>query len=181
MVSIINSSVGAFIIVLILFVVLVVTVKKGNRWNLITIRMGKINSSNFHSLFKIFLLFLSLTIYTRSPAAYKAFSSFGLFQLPSTNTLKVHVQSNAEAAGEVEKHLLSERSKYNARVQNRSCGLSNPPLCQGPFISDEVKVAAKLHWNSCNDQKFGHTMTAKEMTSLHDIYTLLDEELAVKS
>ena len=89
-------------------------------------------------------------------------------------------RSNAEAAGEIEKRLLSERNKYDARIQqHRSCGLSNSPLCQGALIFDEVKVAAKLHWNSRDDQIVGHAMTAKEMPSLHDIHTLLDEDPGV--
>jgi len=38
---------------------------------------------------------------------------------------------------------------------------------------DEVKVAAKLHWNSRDDSLVGHSMTADEMASLHDTCTLL--------
>ena len=126
-------------------------------------------------------LLVALAIYTRSPAAYKAFASLNLFQLPSTNTLKMYVRSNAEAAGEVEQRLVSERKKYDARVLvHQSSGSSKPPLCQGALIFDEVKVAAKSHWNSRDDKTVGHAMTAEEMSSLHDIYTLLDEDPGVE-
>ena len=80
-------------------------------------------------------------------------------------------------AGEVE-HRLVERSKHDACVkQSQSGGCLNPPLCQGALIFDEVKVAVKLHWNSRDDQI---AMSAEEMTSLQDIFTLLDEEPGVE-
>ena len=33
-----------------------------------------------------------------------------------------------------------------------------PPLCKGVLVFDEVKVAAKLHWNSRNDTIVGMYM-----------------------
>ena len=44
---------------------------------------------------------------------------------------------------------------------------AHPPVCKGVFIFDEVKVAAKLHWNRCNDNFVGHTMTSQEMASVN--------------
>ena len=41
---------------------------------------------------------------------------------------------------------------------------------------DEVKVAARLHWNSHNDALVGHSMTAEEMTILCDVYERLDND-----
>ena len=43
-----------------------------------------------------------------------------------------------------------------------------PPVCKGVLIFDEVKVAAKLHWNSRNDNFVGHTMTSQEMATLSE-------------
>ncbi len=45
---------------------------------------------------------------------------------------------------------------------------------------DEVKVAAKLHWNSRNDSVVGHSMTAEEMATLHDLYVSLDTDPQAK-
>ena len=36
---------------------------------------------------------------------------------------------------------------------------TNPPLSEGILIADEVKMAAKLHWNSCSDILVRHSMT----------------------
>ena len=63
-----------------------------------------------------------------------------------------------EAAGEAESRLADERAKYDARVQAyTSTNQFTPPLCKGVLVFDEVKVAAKLHWNSRNDTIVGHT------------------------
>ena len=71
---------------------------------------------------------ITLAIYTRSPAAYKAFSSFGLFQLLSVSTKKTYTRSNVEAAGDVEHQLVDECCKYDARVmQSQSAGCPHPP------------------------------------------------------
>ena len=42
---------------------------------------------------------------------------------------------------------------------------------------DEVKVAAKLHWNSRNDALIGHSMTAQEMATLCDLYAKLEKDV----
>ena len=80
-----------------------------------------------------------------------------------------------EAAGEAESRLADERTKYDARVQAyTSTNQFTPPLCKGVLVFDEVKVAAKLHWNSRNGTIVGHTMTAQEMATLSDLYLKLD-------
>ena len=48
------------------------------------------------------------------------------------------------------------------------------------MIADEVKVAAKLHWNSRDDSLVGHSMTADEMSTLKDLYLSLEEDPTVK-
>jgi hypothetical protein len=46
----------------------------------------------------------------------------------------------------------------------------------GALIFDEVKVIAKVMWNSKNNALIGYAMTPEEMSSLHDIYLHLDED-----
>lgn len=41
---------------------------------------------------------------------------------------------------------------------------------------DGIKVAARIHWNSRNDGLVGHSMTAEESTTLHDLYERLDKD-----
>ena len=77
-----------------------------------------------------------------------------------------------EAAGEAESRLADERAKYDVRVQ--ATNQFTPPLCKDVLVFDEVKVAAKLHWNSRNGTIVGHTMTAQEMATLSDLYLKLD-------
>ena len=57
--------------------------------------------------------------------------------------------------------------------------LKFPPLSEGALIVDEVKVAAKLHWNSRDDSLVGHSLTAEEMATLHDLYVSLEEDSEV--
>ena len=52
----------------------------------------------------------------------------------------------------------------------------HPPLYEGALIADEVKVAAKLHWNSRDDSIIGHSMTAEEMATLQDLYEQLGQD-----
>ena len=56
----------------------------------------------------------------------------------------------------------------------------SPPVCKGVLIFDEVKVAAKLHWNSRNDNFVGHTMTSQEMATLSDLYETLETDPETK-
>ena len=115
-----------------------------------------------------------MAVYTRNPAAYEALSSFHILQLPSAITLKTYIRSNIEAADEVELRLMDERKKYDARMSEHT--KTNPPLCKGILLFDEVKVAAKLHWNSRTDELVGHSTSAEEMATLSDLYEKLDAE-----
>ncbi len=116
-------------------------------------------------------------MYTRSPAALEALSSFKILQLPSAATLKSYVHSNKEDHGQCSDRLKEERSLYNARVQAHiQAGKPCPPLSEGCLIVDEVKVVAKLHWNSRDDSLVGHSMTADEMATLQDLYLVLGND-----
>ena len=61
----------------------------------------------------------AFAVYSRSPAAFEALSSFKILQLhvPSSTTLKSYVQSNKEAPAECANRLAHERSLYNAQVK----------------------------------------------------------------
>ena len=85
-------------------------------------------------------------MYSRSPAAFEALSSFKILQLPSSTTLKSYVQSNKEAPTECATRLAHERSLYDAQIEEHlQAGKQKPPLSEGALIADEVNVAAKLH------------------------------------
>lgn len=121
----------------------------------------------------------ALAIYTRSPAAYDAISSFKVLQLPSVSTLSSYSKSNLESSGEVEVRLAEESCCYKARVQQHlEAGKNLPPIGEGVLIFDEVKVAAKLHWNSRDDSLVGHAMTPDDMATLQDLYATLDNKHA---
>ena len=67
-----------------------------------------------------------------------------------------------------------KEKKYNARILEHGKKV-NPPLSKGVVIFDEVKVAAKLHWNSQNNVIIGHGMTTQEMSTMSDVYENLDD------
>ena len=122
-------------------------------------------------------MYAALAIYCRSPAAFEALSSFKLLQLPGAYTLKRYTRSNKEDPGECDKRLAHEREMYDERRSDAiKSGNLFPPLSEGVLIADEVKVAAKLHWNSRDDNIVGTSMTPDEMATLQDLYMELDED-----
>ena len=122
-------------------------------------------------------LFIALAIYCRSPAAFEALSSFKLLQLPGAYTLKTYTRSNKEDPGECANRLAHERALYDERVcEEKKRGNPLPPLSEGVLIADEVKVAAKLHWNSRDDNIVGTSMTPDEIATLQDLYMALDDD-----
>lgn len=61
-----------------------------------------------------------------------------------------------------------ERAKYNTHIaEHIAASRPYPPLRKGALIFDEVKVVAKLHWNSQDDRLVGHAMTSEEMATLN--------------
>lgn len=91
------------------------------------------------------------------------------------------MKSNKEATGDSAHCLAEERSLYDAEVQQHlKSGKPNPPLREGALII-EVKVAAKLHWNSRDDSIVGQSMTADEMVTLQDLYMSLEEDPQAKN
>ena len=146
--------------------------RRSNRWSLITIRMGML-----HVFVCVVIIYLSLAlaVYTRSPAAFEALRSFNLLQLPGISTLKAYTSSQVEKPGEVELRLRNECLRYEEIKEHHRAAGNKVPLGEGALIVDEVKVAAKLHWNSRNDSIVGHAMSYEELSSFHNLYTLIDE------
>ena len=50
------------------------------------------------------------------------------------------------------------------------------PMGDGVLIFDEVKVVSRLLWNSRNQEVIGLAMNPEDMSSLHDVYTLLGSD-----
>ena len=76
--------------------------------------------------------------------------------------------------GEIDKRLKRERELYDGRVSEALKTGSKVPVSEGAIIFDEIKVAQKLQWNSQNDSLVGYALNREEMSSLRDIYELLD-------
>ena len=54
------------------------------------------------------------------------------------------------------------------------------PQGDGVLIFDEVKVISRLMWNSRSQRIIGLAMGPEEMSSMHDVYQVVDEEGAAK-
>ena len=122
---------------------------------------------------------VALAVYARSPAAYHALRSFRLLQLPSVSTLQQFKSSYTERTGEVESRLKEECDIYHQRQQEAKEKGKLVPLGEGSLIFDEVKVTAKLQWNSRDNSLVGYAMTGDEMASMNDVYQYLDKDECV--
>lgn len=128
----------------------------GNRWSPITIR-------------------IALSIFSRSPAAYKALKSFNIFKLPSASTLKKRSQVYDNTPGINHNYLCEQQQKYEElKIQTQNKG-SPIPKGDGLLIFDEVKVIEKLIWNSKNHKFIGFAMEEKEFPLLNDISNEVSE------
>ena len=54
------------------------------------------------------------------------------------------------------------------------------PQGDGVLILDEVKVISRLMWNSRSQRIIGLAMGPEEMSSMHDVHQVVDEEGAAK-
>ena len=91
-------------------------------------------------------------------------------------TLKSYTSINIEKPGECTQRLESERTQYNERITEAMKAGKESPISEGVLIADEVKVAAKLHWNSRDDSIVGHSMTPDEMATLCDLFSVLNDD-----
>jgi len=70
---------------------------RGNRWSMVTIRMGNVCISCRDVL--LYQYFVALVIYCRSPAAYKALKIFTILSLPAKSTLQSYSGAFIHAPG----------------------------------------------------------------------------------
>ena len=128
-------------------------------------------------IYCLFLHYLALAVYTRSPSAYEALKSFQIIQLPGVRTLKDYINSNREDPGKIQERLKLCREEYDRMVaMQQQLGNKQVPISKGVLIFDEVKVGLNVQWNSRTDEFIGHSMTSEEMSTLHDVYESFDRE-----
>ena len=143
---------------------------RGNRWSMITIRMGKY----MHLLSFWFIMnSVALAIYCRSPAAYKALKDFNILSLPAKSTLQSYSGAFIHAAGVSSACIAGQVSRYVLFKEQCRLAGKQEPRGDGALIFDEVKVACQLMWNSRNNKLMGLAMTSTDLISLNDIYLLL--------
>ena len=117
-----------------------------DRWNSITIRMGRLlYCCHFCSV-------LALAIYTCSPAAYEALKEFDILKIPSKATLQSYSGAFIHEPGASARSISVHVSSYLVfKEESRKLG-KQEPKGDGALIFDEVEVACQLMWNSCSHQ-----------------------------
>jgi len=102
------------------------------------------------------LIRFALSIFVRSPAAYRALSSSGMFILPSERTLKKHLQSMALPCGFTEQTFLDMKARYDQCIVKLAAaenGLSQDRIAvlrKGyvNLVIDEVDIRKGVLFNS---------------------------------
>ena len=90
--------------------------------------------------------------------------------------MKVFKSHYKESDGEIESRLREEYELYQQKRKEASTNGKLLPLGERSLIFDEVKVAAKLQWNSSDNSIVGYAMTRDEMASLQDIFQEIDKD-----
>ena len=117
--------------------------------------------------------FVALAIFTRSPAAYEALKNFDILQLPSRSLLQSYTGTFLHDPGTNSKCIADQVTQYvlfKAECEKQG---KHPPKSDGVLVFDEVKVACQLMWNSRSQTLTGLAMTSKDLSSLIDVYQLL--------
>ena len=117
--------------------------------------------------------FVALAIFTRSAAAYEALKSFGILQLPSRSLLQSYTGTFLHEPGASSNSISDQVAQYVLFKAEREKQGKHLPKSDGVLVFDEVKVACQLMWNSRNNTLSGLAMTSKDLTSLTDVYQLL--------
>lgn len=76
--------------------------------------------------------------------------------------------------------MAKEAKRFQSFKQQCLVQHKKEPKADGVLIFDEVKVIARLMWNSRSQKIIGLSMTSDDMSSLHDAYQLVDEANATK-
>ncbi len=120
---------------------------KCNRWSWVTIR-------------------LFLSIYARSPAAYKALQQFPFFSLPTERTLqRVLAEDYRFDSGPSEENISRQFEKYQNLCKSGGTGLGI-----GLLIFDETKLIGKLAYNSKSHEVYGTAISENKFASLFDVF-----------
>lgn len=154
------------------------TGKRSNRWNVITIRMGKY-MYYMQLEFEYFATLKALAVFSHSPAAYEALKSFNILQLPSRATLQSYTAFlHEQGAGY---HCISEQvSQYQQYYAKAKVDGKMESKNVGALIFDEVKVISRLLWNSRSQMVIGLCMKHQQQSSLTDIYQVLNAKETVQ-
>ena len=118
---------------------------------------------------------VALAIYTRSPAAYEALKGFDILQLPSRSLLQSYTGAFLHDPGTSKKCIDDQYAQYVLFKSECQRQGKHVPQSDGVLVFDEVKVACQLMWNSRNQTLSGLAMTADDMSSLIDVYQLLQK------
>ena len=82
--------------------------------------------------------------------------------------------------GSSHQRLAKESERFAAFKQQCTIEKRKEPQGDGVLIFDEVKVISRLMWNSRSQKIIGLAMSPADMSSLHDVYELVDEDNAKK-
>ena len=84
-------------------------------------------------------------------------------------------------SGQYQKRILDAARRYKAFQQQHKQEGKCTPEGDGVLIFDEVRVVARLMWNSRNQRVVGFSMHHNDLANLLDVYSLLDPDAAPKS
>ena len=107
--------------------------------------------------------------------AYKALKGFDILQLSSRSLLQLYTGAFLHDLGTSKKCIDDQVSQYvlfKSKCQRQG---KHVPQSDGVLMFDEMKVACQLMWNSRNQTLSGLAMTADDMSSLIDVYQLLQK------
>ena len=114
-------------------------------------------------------------MYVRSPAAYKALGSFGILKLPFKSTMQAYTGAFIHEPGASSVCIADQVARYLIFIEESCKAGKQEPKADGVLIFDEVKVACQLLWNSRSHQLMGLAMTHADLSSLNDIYRILQD------
>ena len=98
---------------------------------------------------------------------------FNILSLPAKSTLQAYSGAFIHAPGASTACIADQVSRFVVYKEECKEKGKQEPMGDGALIFDEVKVACQLMWNSRNNKLMGLAMTSRELTSLNDVYTLL--------
>lgn len=103
-----------------------------------------------------------------------------MLQLPSVSTLKNYMRSNREEPGPIYHRLAEEKKKYEEISDFKKKMKLHVPLGEGALIFDEEKVSASIYWNAKTNKFIGHALSPEDMSSLHDVYKVIESNEKIK-